>query len=122
MDLDSIRKATAEAIGVDVSELDYITEELVAELKEASDEGDDTSDLEEDEVMTESGIQKLAGVYCNSLTYDAGSGGYIRYKRGKKGTANYGCGTTGYKKGKSGTSVKTIGSCSGGRTKYLVSW
>lgn len=122
-DIDKIKELIIAETGASVEDLEYVTEELVAELSDAVDE--DTSDpdgLEEEEMVSKDGVRILAGVYCNSLTIDSGSGGYIRYKRGQRGTTNYGCGNRSYRVGKQGTRIQRLGSCSGGRKKYLVTW
>lgn len=116
MDIDSIAAETAEQLGVSRSDLKYITDDYILEMSKAEEEDENI-----DEETLDSG-EKIRGVYCNSLTYDSGTGGYLRYKRGKKGTSNYGCGTDPYKKSKAGTTVKQVGSCSGGRAQYLVTW
>ncbi|MGY8910019.1 MAG: hypothetical protein ACKVIG_09190 [Flavobacteriales bacterium] len=113
MNIEEIKNETAKQLGEN-SNLDYITNELLESYEDAILEND------EDAIKLD-GEELLAGVYCNSVTYDSGPGGYIRYKRGTKGTTNYGCGTDRYKKSKTGTTVRQIGTC-GSRTKYLVSW
>jgi hypothetical protein len=65
------------------------------------------------------------GVYCNCLTIDSGTGGYVYYRRGDRGTPNYGCGTDRYRAPKSlARYIKQAGSCSktacNKKTKYLV--
>ena len=115
MNIDEIKNSTAAALGVSIEDLDYITEEEVLRLADAAEETDDGLNAEGEKALQ-------AGVYCNSIVYDPGSGGNIRYKRGPKGTPDYGCGSDPYYISKVGTTVQQIGSCSGGRTKYLVSW
>ncbi|WP_045420901.1 hypothetical protein [Vibrio campbellii] len=115
MDINAFKDEVSKELKVDIEELDYITEEELKAFEDAIDEDEDGLDAE--------GASSLrSGVYCNSLVPDSGTGGYLRYKRGKKGTNNYGCGTERYKKKKDGTSYRQIGSCSGGRKKYLVEW
>ena len=116
MKLNEVKTETASKLKVNVSELDYITNELIESYEDAIEEN------EKDEIQIDGEVGILAGVYCNSLTYDSGTGGYIRYKRGEKGTPNYGCGNNPYKLSKTGTTVREIGSCSGGRKQYLVTW
>lgn len=114
--VEEVKNETAKQLKIDLANLDYISEELIQSHVEAQEE------TEGEEIKIEESETLLAGVYCNSLTYDPGPGGYIRYKRGPKGTPNYGCGNESWKKSKTGTTVRQNGSCSGGRTQYLVSW
>lgn len=86
MSLAETKKQTAELLGVDDAELDYITEESLAEAAKSSQK-------EVEEGVDAEGVAAAArwGVYCHNIQYPSGKD-YIEYQRGPKGSSNYGCG------------------------------
>ncbi|MDA4846414.1 hypothetical protein [Hoeflea poritis] len=123
VDIVAIKNLIAAETGIAVAELEYVTEELIEELAAANDE--DTSDpygVEEVKLETPEGVEKSSGVYCNSVIIDSAHGGCIRYKRGPRSTPDYGCGYDPYKIDRNAATIRQVGYCSDGRTKFLISW
>ena len=110
-DVDSVKKATAEALNVSVDSLNYITAELI-ETQRKNEKLENKNDL-----------SAVSGVYCHNLTIDSGPGGYLYYQRGPKdGTTNYGCGNDYYQLEKTGTTITDQGNCPDGSAKKLITW
>lgn len=110
MDIESIRKETAEKLGVSMEEVSYITEELIEEYQSDAKAFDSTSG--DAEGLKEEGSANW-GAYGNRITF---SGNLCYWKQGPRGSANYGCGTSeSWSAGKEWAKyIKYRGECGGG--------
>jgi hypothetical protein len=120
MKINDVKNETAKFLGVESSELDYITEELI--LVYFSDESsEDSFELGvSDTEMKDSKSENLLsyGRYGNSLVT---RGNKVSYKRNDRGTTNYGCGTNNWTwTSKPGDTFTPLGKCSNGKREYLL--
>ena len=113
MNINEIKKETANELKGKVEELDYITEDLILDyFQNAKDEDMVETDPEGKELLSR------WGVYGNSITYSKDK---VYYKRNDKGTSNYGCGTDSWSVGKNNAKyIIEKGRCSGGRKMYFI--
>ncbi|WP_036546757.1 hypothetical protein [Nitrincola lacisaponensis] len=113
MSIQTIIEETANALKTNADELDYISEDLIIDYF--------LNSLDEDVSESDAEGEKTAnrwGVYANSLTY---STNHVHYKRGRKGTPNYGCGNDSYRVGKNNARyIIEQGTCSGGKKWYFI--
>ena len=109
------REQTAKLMGVNESEVAYITDDLLAEFARSSKPADTASGSADGATIATGNW----GTYGNSITF---SGNLVYWKQGPKGTSNYGCGTSeSWSAGKDWCSwIIEKGSCSGGyKWKFL---
>jgi hypothetical protein len=124
-DLKAIKEATAKLLNLRAEELDYVTEDLIQEYRDAAqtvDGSDGDAVGTKDVKHSDPKILDNWGTYGNSVTYDPGPGGKIYWKQNAKGTSNYGCGTAEpWSAGKEwGRYVIQKGGCGDGRNWYFI--
>jgi len=115
MDIKTIQEETAKEMCVDVSEVDYITDETLKEYETSSKEADTSTGGAEDEAV----VTGNWGTYGNTITY---SGDKCYWKQNKKGTNKYGCGKSeSWNAGKNWCEyIIYKGTCSGGHKWYFL--
>lgn len=122
MKIEEEREYTAKILGLEISEIDYITPEYLEEMKTAEEETEENAELVGDDKV----IILRSGYYCNSVRIGSGSNkGWVFYKRGDKGTSRYGCSQKHNKKYKMsvGDEIRTIGTCPQGyKEKFVGRW
>ena len=120
MKINDVKNETAKFLGVDSSELDYITEELILDYF-INDSKEDSFELgvSDNEMKAAKSEDVLAyGRYGNSLVT---KGNKVHYKRNDRGTPKYGCGTNNWTwTSKTGDTFKPFGKCSSGKREYLL--
>lgn len=88
-----VREATAGALGLELSEVDYITDELLAEYAaDAKDDGSPLVTKTGEPITPEPGAEQVASVitFGNRLVFGPG---YVWYSQGRPGFPGYACGT-----------------------------
>ncbi len=121
MNVKDVKKETAKNLGVPESDLDYITEEFLAEIE--ANPGDEDSEMDSDA----EGVMAVGkwGRYGNRVTF---SGDKVHYYRGPRpgepgGSSNYGCGNLKkWVKKSTARYIKVVGQCGGSKgAKKLLS-
>lgn len=115
MDIEEIKRETMKQLGLDsTEELEYITEEFLADIESGESEDPD-NDLSDAEGIATSSY----AVYGNSLVFLSGK---VKYRRNDKGTPNYGCGSNKWtwtaRRGDSFTPRRK--KCPNGKKEYLL--
>jgi hypothetical protein len=116
------REVTAQALRLELSKVEYITDELLAEYAaDAEDDGSPQVTETSDGITQEPGTEQVASIitFGNRLVFGPG---YVWYSQGKPGFPSYACGTM-YRKrwgAVPGDDFTPLGGCERGITYYRL--